>query len=335
MFKNIICCTFIVLGFALKAQDLHYSQFYHHPQSQNPAFLGFFDGDHRVYVNGRQQWRTVPVNYLTASLLFDSKFFVKHSSSYIGWGIGIDYDQAGDSKLNLAKLSGGINYMYSIGTKHQFGLGIMPSISQRRFQDEKLRWDLQWDGERYDPTLSPQESFENVGSFYFDLGAGALYSYKYKTRTRIHLGAGFYHLNKPDQAFYGSNTIDSKLPIRQAYQAAVQLPVFPILDIIFHGQHQTQEKYEETNLSALLRLYVNRKPGSLFNILVGCGLRMEDAYYPTLAIEYNNWMVSGSYDFNQSSFKTATDQRGGSEIVVRYIFKSVKPLGFYKKCPIY
>ncbi len=67
---------FVTLLFALaplRAQDLHFSQFYHLPLQSNPAATGIFKGDWRVAGIYRNQWASVPVDYRTFALAFDTK----------------------------------------------------------------------------------------------------------------------------------------------------------------------------------------------------------------------------------------------------------------------
>jgi hypothetical protein len=90
-----------------------------------------------------------------------------------------------------------------------------------------------------------------------------------------------------------------------------------------------------SDASALLRFYLDRNPGIRLNLLAGCGIRLDDAFYPMLGFQYKNWLALASYDVNTSGFRTATNQRGGLELGVQYLFRIVDPVGIYKKCPLY
>lgn len=58
----------------LRAQDAHYSQYYHAPALVNPALTGIYRGDVRFMANYRSQWHAVPVNYNTFTGFADMKF---------------------------------------------------------------------------------------------------------------------------------------------------------------------------------------------------------------------------------------------------------------------
>lgn len=326
------CCTICNMG---KTQDIHYSQFFMHLPGQSPANTGSYAGEHRLTANYRSQWQTVPVPYLSLSLFYDSKFKIRSKQDFIGVGIGLDYDKAGDSKLSLTALNASFNYGLNINKHHQFRFGISPSVGQRRLSEELLKWDNQWDGEKYNSGLSPKESFENSGAFFFDMGAGISYQISKSNRTYLGIGASINHLLEPDQTFYTQQQNKVGLPMRHVYHATVSIGLAGFVDLIAHGQYQEQDVYEETAASGMFKFYIDKNPGIRLNLLLGAGLRLEDAFYPMAGFQYKNWTAIASYDVNTSAFKTASNQRGGLEISVQYLFKNVDPVGLYKKCPLY
>ncbi len=331
---NIIAVWLSFAG-TLLSQDIHYSQNFLHYQGQNPAHAGAYHSKHRVTASYRSQWNTVPVPYLSMSLYYDSPLKLGAGKDFIGVGIGLDYDKAGDSKLSLTSLNASLNYGFSINKEHRFRIGISPSIGQRRLSEEKLKWDNQWDGEKYKKDLPSRENFEVTGSFYADLAAGLTYRYSRSGRTYLEIGGAFFHLLQPKQQFYGPNYATTGLPVRPVYHAALSIGIGKVMDIELFGQYQEQKPYRERTGSALLRFYLDRNPGIRLNLLAGCGIRLDDAFYPMLGFQYKNWLALASYDVNTSGFRTATNQRGGLELGVQYLFRIVDPVGIYKKCPLY
>src|SRR5690606_23911911 len=64
----------LVMTGGLKAQDIHYSQFYMAPLHLNPAMAGVMNCNNRAIVNYRNQWATVLTNpYNTFSASYDQK----------------------------------------------------------------------------------------------------------------------------------------------------------------------------------------------------------------------------------------------------------------------
>ena len=55
-------------GISLKAQDIHFSQFFETPLWRNPSLAGIYNGDIRVQAVYRDQWNSVTNAYRTGSL---------------------------------------------------------------------------------------------------------------------------------------------------------------------------------------------------------------------------------------------------------------------------
>jgi hypothetical protein len=71
-------------------------------------------------------------------------------------------------------------------------------------------------------------------------------------------------------------------------------------------------------------------------VALGGFYRTKDAYILVANMDYRSFNVGVSYDINLSKLVAATNNRGGFEISVIYIFK--KPVIFTAKkrvCPIY
>ena len=49
------------LPYLLWSQDIHFTQWMHHPVFSNPATSGFFDGEYRIHAQQRSQWGSVSV----------------------------------------------------------------------------------------------------------------------------------------------------------------------------------------------------------------------------------------------------------------------------------
>ena len=109
----LIFCGMMSLGFSLRAQDLHFSQFFNSPLLTNPANTGFIpDGDYRLGVNYRNQWASVTAfPYKTMSAFGDWQTMQNQDNT--GWlGIGgvILRDVAGTSVLTSTKVYGSVAY---------------------------------------------------------------------------------------------------------------------------------------------------------------------------------------------------------------------------------
>ncbi len=332
-----ICALVVFVNLVLvnaKTQDLHYSQFYYNYHNLSPSLIGNYGGNDRVTLNYRNQWASVPVPYNTISFLYDGARKFKNSQSSYGFGLGLDYDRAGDSKLNIARFVGAFNYMPYLNKRNKIMIAVSPSIAQRRLSSEELRWGNQWTGDHYNKDLPSKENYSVSGDFFLDLGAGLSYEFRLTNRTKINLSGAAFHLNRPDQSFYGITQKEAKLPIRYSLSTQIGIGIFSIFDLIISGNYQLQEEYRETIGSGLLRIRINQTPGQILNVLAGCNIRLDDALIPTAGIEFKNWMVSVSYDINTSFFNVATNKKGGPELAVQYVFANINKSGIYKKCPL-
>ena len=106
--------SLLILSLALtqvKAQDIHFSQFFAAPMFINPAKTGFFDGNYRMTAIYRNQWRSVTVPYQTISGTLDFSIPTGFNKKDM-FGIGmISYsDRAGDSHFTTNYFEGSIAY---------------------------------------------------------------------------------------------------------------------------------------------------------------------------------------------------------------------------------
>lgn len=336
-------------GWALQAQDIHYSQFYNAPMNINPALTGIFRGDARFMGNYRQQW-TPWVRYLTFTGVADMKFYPKAPrNGFFSGGLEFNYDQAGDSKLQLLHLGLSGSYTRRMSNHAYLTFGAQLSGNQRGFKLGALSFDEQYDPgrNRYDPSLDPGEiNLNNKTNFFLDLGAGLNFRLQslsdaelvdeMKQRSKLDLGIGIFHLNRPDQSFYEG--YKSKMFMRVSPYAAGTLQISEDLDVVGHFNLQIQGPYREYLALAALKAHLNLKsapPNKFLSLQAGIGLRFDefgDALYPTLEGNYGPWRVGLSWDVNISDAKAATNRNGGPEISLQYIIS--KPLPKFKACPL-
>ncbi len=322
------------IGAEMIGQDLHYSQFYLSPINVNPAATGIFNGDQRFMASFRDQWRSVPVPWLTFSGSYDQRIMGKNPDKGF-WGVGfmMNYDRQGDSKLDLTNLNLSASYTAILNENNLITFGVLGGFATRGFNTTNLTWDRQWDGLAFDPTSPSGEDFDFLRVNFFETAAGINYRWQKSARTKIDLGASAFHFIQPSPNFTAER--DLTLPLRFALNAVGNIQLTDHLDIQVHALQQFQRTYRETVFGALAKLYVSNKRGEETILHVGAGYRTTQALYPAIALEYKNIFVGISYDVDLSEFSNVTNNRGGPEIHFRYIITHVKPLGDFKVCPIY
>lgn len=331
------------------AQDFHYSQFYNAPLHLNPALTGIFRGDIRAMGNYKSQWTDVPVDYKTVTLAIDKKFLkVINKDGFFSGGAAFNYDRAGDSKLTWANLDLNLSYTKVFSPKIILSVGGKAALIQRSFDQGNLRYDNNFDVTRGDVNLGlpSGEAFDTDGHIFPDFGVGVNLRLQSKQtselvfrndrRTKMDLGVALHHIFAPDQAFYD----DAKVPLERRLSPYFTgtLQVLPIVDAVAGITYQNQGSfYDELVMMLGGRVWLKNTLNKQISLMAGMGLRrdaIQDAYWPTFELSYNNLEVGLNYDFNTSQFDIATENRGGMELSVRYIIHKVRPLPEFKVCPL-
>lgn len=328
---------FLLFLSGMHAQDLHYSQFYNAQSTISPALTGIFNGDQRVSVSLRDQWRSVPVPWFTATVAYDQKVYLKNSkNSFLGLGGSINYDRQGDSRLTLTNLNLAGSFNYVVNSNNILTVGALVGFASRGFDDANLTWDKQWNGLEFDPSQSGGENFDLQRVGIFETGLGLNYRLQFSSRTKIDLGVGAWHLLNPD-INYTSTTLSpiAELPRRFSAYAIGGFGLTNRLDFQIDGLAQFQNTYREYLIGGYLNYALSQQRGKVVDLRVGAGYRTSKAFYPKVALKFNQVFVAFSYDIDRSEFFQHTGGRGGPEIHFQYIITHVKQMGLFKVCPIF
>ena len=327
--KYVFILNFLTLGLA--GQDLHFSQFFNSPLNLSPSMTGYFNGEARYHANYRNQWSSIPVDYISADVGVDFKFRNYRNSNYFAVGGLINYDMAGDLNLSLTGLNGFFAYSLELGNNSRVSPAIMVSFAQRRFDAANATSGNQWDGRAYDPNIP----VENIGADtknFLDFGAGLNYRWQSAYRSFFDLGVSAYHLLTPSESFNPDANYDSSRPMRFSVYGLFNFPVANRLDILLNAVHTRQEEFRESVGNFQLKFYLGEKQSAAFYL--GGGYRLDDAWYPMVAIELGAVYGAFSYDLTISDFEEINDGRGGPEFTLRYIIARI-PQGINKPCPLY
>ena len=321
----------------LRAQDIHYSQFYQSDLNVNPALTGIFSADKRFSASYRHQWQSVPVPYLTFSGAYDQKFYKGgNKTGFFSGGALFNYDQAADSRLSLIQLSLSGSYTYLINQNNLLTGGLQLGASQRSFTTNELQWGSQFDGVMFNDMLASGENFPGTNFFLFNSSIGVNYRWQKSSRTKLNLGAAYMHLLTSDATFYREGL---NLAPRYTFHLHSSFKITNFLDLRINGLAQFQAGASEYVPAGILRLYINQSRGKEFALDLGVIARFTpnqtDAIAPKIGFGFSRWEVSLSYDINISDFQVATNRYGGPEIHLLYHISQVKPLNSFKTCPIF
>lgn len=308
------------------AQDIHFSQFYDSPLNMSPALTGT-DAPFRVNMNYRNQWSAFGKPFQTIAGSVDMALLKnKNKGAYLGAGLNFFQDKAGQTGLSKMLVAGNISSVLKTGSKSNLSIGIQGAFNQRSINLSNVRWDNQFNGSAYDPTLSSGEAAGILKKSFFDMGAGMAYNYSSSSKNitsnddfTFTLAAGAFHLNRPDQGLAGEDKANMRLSGMMKMHIGVKgtnMAFEPLASYMKNGE------LSEINVGMLMRYRL--KSGSSVTginsesaISFGACYRIQDALYPIIAYDFSNYSIGISYDVNLSSLTPYSQSRGGFEIVLK------------------
>jgi putative ATPase len=308
--------------FQIKAQDLHYSQFYTAHFLLNPALTGAFDGTIRANLNQKTQWLSVTKPFVSLSGSIDAPIYKSNKLKHlVGLGLNINSDEAGDSEFRSFDINLAASFVKSLGYKnnHKIGIGVMGGYVERSLNYVALHFDEQFQFGFYDPTIPITELFGDTKISYFDMGLGVFYSYSPKKKQIYSFGFSAYHLGRPNQSYRQGIVV---LPIRYTPYFSAKIPLTGFLTLTPAAFASLQGNFSEYTFGSNLEYSVKKNAYTTL-VTFGAGLfyRWNDAMIVNVLMDIQNLRIGASYDLNFSTFSPATNIRGGFEISIQYIFK--------------
>jgi type IX secretion system PorP/SprF family membrane protein len=332
MLRALLGHVVFLLQTAVGAQDIHFSQFFNTPLALGPATIGAFEGDYRLNVIFRQQWRAVTIPYRTFALGGDAA----NAGGVQGLGLGawMHNDKAGDSRMEQTHFSVGASWTERFGANdgHALAGGIQFGFTSIALDAGALSFDSQYNGFYYDPQRPSNEQFARSAFTHLDLHAGGRYSYTADRRTRLQVGLGWFNITKPAIGLLGGP--GEPLDARTTTHLLGQFPVAGRLDLLPAVLYMAQGEYRELDVGANLRYILLDRYGLTRAVLFGLHVRAADAGFLYAGMEYDDWTFGVSYDINTSDLVPASRNRGGMELTVIRIFRERPAIPVrFKACP--
>ncbi len=342
------------IGGSLLAQDIHYSQFENAFFLRSPALTGVFSGDMRFHSNYRAQWYDVPVSYRTFSAGFEKRFSDDpEDNGFFSGGLNFSHDQAGDSRMATTNLGLIGSYTHRLTKNQALTAALQLSGYQRSFRTDDLKWDEQYNGKNFEPTLSANEAalLNDQSILYGDFSMGLNWHYKSnkkrerdngsrrKARTTVDIGGGWFHINQPKKSFFDIEAVTLK-----SRYSLYGLGVFDVsekVDLLLNVMGQYQGPYKSHMIGIGGKYHINQNLTKELALAMGFGYRFNDGFgqgdavYPYMQLYMKAWQFGLSYDINISDFEVATGGLGGPEFSVIYTFKKVPVVDFCPTCPVY
>ena len=311
--KTVVKIASFILIFYMnnvKAQDMHFTQFYSSPLYLNPAFTGS-DVCGRVSLTYRNQWPGISKAYKT--YLFSADHFVRKYN--LGVGLLIGNDVAGTGELKTTVINPSIAYELRMGRRIVLRAGIQPGIGIVSIDYNKLVFGDQIARGGNVPTIENPTQTKT----FFDIGAGILiHTEKYW------LGTSFFHLNQPNQSLIGAN---SRLPIKYTVHGGAKFPLNKeektetkkeSITTVFH--YRGQKEFDQFDIGMYYTRYVFSL-GLWYRGIPGLkaykkGYSNNDAIAIITGIQAKRMSIGYSYDFTISKLAFLTN--GAHEITLSY-----------------
>jgi type IX secretion system PorP/SprF family membrane protein len=323
--KEYIQAVFIIVHLFIitraYSQDIHFSQYFSTPLILNPALTGQFEGDFRASTNYKRQWSPISQNsFKTFALSADAPVYKRQ----IFTGLYFYNDKAGDSKMGANSVNLSIASKINVGRKNTLIVGLQTGWTQRTIDLNGVTWDNQYNGRTFDPSLASGENQQVSNFHYFDISAGCYWKAVVNEFFNINAGIAGSHLNTPKQSFYKTG---EELDAKWTFHGGSEIKFLNwnttlIPSIMFLKQGAASEI--NLGMIAKYNLGLDSKYTSLnvsSNIFFGAFSRMKDAAILYFGYEYRNAYSMGiSYDINVSKLRTASDFKGGTEIMLLYKF---------------
>src|SRR5258706_1938917 len=319
--KIYILIGLLAIHITVKAQDIHFSQFFETPLLRNPALAGIFTGSYRIQMVYRDQWRSVTDGYRTGSLNGEYKWPIGKADDFLTFGGQFLFDRAGTAALTQISVLPVLNYHKSLSSDQNryLSLGFMGGVVNRYFDRSKITTDGTYTGGTDGETvIVPNYT-------YLDGSVGMSYNSNLTQdpEDNFYLGIAYHHFTKPKNSFFRDPTI--QLNPKWVASTGFRFGVTEFSYITIQADHSIQEKYQETLAGAMYGMKIGPEVNNPNYVLHGgLFIRWNDALIPVVKLDYSGFSFAFSYDVNISKLKPASLGRGGFELSIAYI-------GFSKK----
>ncbi len=280
---------------------------------------GNFDGDYRVGLNYRNQWRSMKgfaPPHITNSFFLDkriNKEIIKND--FLGAGFTLYKDKSGTAELITQSASGSIAYHKKLGAdgKHLVSYGIAAEFVQKSVNYSALTFG---------------DSFS-----YVDFHTGGTWKYRHSDKLTLTSGISVFHLVKPKESFFGSE--DNRLNSRFSLNAGAAYLLNEKIILLPGFLYARQSKAQEFNIGSNVAYKLKDVPMLNITALFGAWFRASgtDAFILFSGIEYNNYQFGLSYDINASSLSKISKHRGAVELSLIYKFFTNPKVEVIKSVP--
>ncbi|MCI5081935.1 MAG: PorP/SprF family type IX secretion system membrane protein [Saprospiraceae bacterium] len=310
---------------SLAAQDIHFSHIHASPFNLNPALTGIFEGDMRLIANYRNQWRSVTADYKTMMASADMKIGGFNQNSIIGLGAHVNADVAGDLDYTTQSVGFSASFMQAFDRhrSHILAGGLQIGRVTSRFDPSKM-------------ITYEEETFFGSGDrsriSYYDMSAGLVWYKRIKKEQFLYAGASVYHINNPIVSFFGEpegNQLFRRYVVHGGANVALNKWYTLIPNAIFmvQGPHQqatlgTFVRYHNPTKQLMKKNHVSLMFGGWVRAFALEDRLSADALVGAIRIDFQNLIMTFTYDINISTLAPVSYGQGGPEFSLIYLIGS-------------
>ena len=296
--RQVIIILFLISFNITNAQDVHFSQFNTDRINLNPSIIGsLFENDFRFSLQRRTQWGSVSVPFTSLSTTYE----IKNILPKINFGAQFLNDKAGDSKFTTNQINLAFSKNLYVFDYDILGVGAVIGVGQRSVDLTDLVFE--------DP-----EQFLRNSYLYSDVGIGASYITNPNNIFSVNFGISSFHLNTPNNSFRENDNV--KLPIKNNFFGRVKYEYLTNITLIPEVFLSKQGASNE-----LLLGFKSQVKSEKVKVMPLVYYRVKDAIIIGLGVEKNNLIANVSYDINISDLDVASNNKGGVEFSIIYLWK--------------
>lgn len=335
---SIVILAFIILvqSNSLMAQDIHFTQFFNSPSTLNPAMTGFSPSRLRFNLNHRNQWGVVSTPFQTYNANLDAQIIKrKTKGDALAIGVSALSDKAGDSEFGTQQVSASLAYFFALNNSNRniLSFGFQYSLAQRSINYQELLFDEQYNGNQFDPNITPTENFAINNFSYQDYAAGIAWYTMVGYDLSFRSGLGVYHINRTQVSFKNDESL--RMPIKWVLHSEAHWIVNSEYQIIPAIMIAQQRSNTEILLGGRYK-YLSSDKNGLSSFSLGAYYRNKDAIALYVELGYKQMELGISYDFNISKLKIASRYLGGIEVGFLWqLSPNRKPRVKDLPCPIF
>ena len=304
--------TWFAAIYVSKAQDAMFSQMETLPILFNPATTGVFtNNDMNLGAQYRNQWSSLSSSINSFVLTFDMPLTNR-------WAVGgyvKNTDEIGI--INTFSFIGSGSYLITDPKSKQYllSVGLQIGFIYKRINSGNLTYDAQYDENYFNTDLSTGENYVRQNTIMPDANIGFYYkNINRQHRARPYGGFSVFHVTYPKEQFLDGS--EGRLPLRYLFNFGLEYEISDKVDLEANAYYQMQRDFRQL----LINIYADYQfEGSQYRILAGIGWRNKDAVILHLGFKHGYNVFRFSYDFNTSSLKEYTRNRGAFEFSVMYV----------------